>query len=96
MLIAISRIFLGALLGVRFSVLALVPAMTVTLVIAGASSMMGGGNFAPTIGELAVVLTCLQIGYLGGAARKVTFFRSMRQVTSPERPLPGSIRLDQR
>jgi len=68
-LFALSGLLMGAVLGFRFfTVFALIPAMTGTIVIAAASAIMGGGATAPSIVNLALLLIFLQIGYLGGAA----------------------------
>jgi hypothetical protein len=71
--LAVLGIICGALLGLRFKVLALLPAVVV-----GAVLVLGGGLAIGTDGlgiviELAIVATALQCGFLGGAAaRSVT------------------------
>lgn len=45
---AISGILIGAVVGARFTVFALVPVMTCAIIIAGASVVAGDGNFSST------------------------------------------------
>ena len=90
---AVMATLIGVALGRRFTVVALIPAMTFALIIGGAAAV-GGGAFGTTMIELAAFLICLQIGYLGGAAIR---FSPDRSITWGrwERPLP-SIRADRR
>ena len=74
LLFAVSGMLVGALLGAR-TVAALITAVILALVIAGVSSLVGGETFAPTTLDLALLLICLQVGYLGGAAVRFTFYR---------------------
>ena len=89
---ALAGIFIGAILGTRCTVLALIPAMTCALIIAGVSSVTAGGALGLTVIELAWLLACLQIGYLGGAALRFSFYGNNRRGqmgrSSLERPLP--------
>jgi hypothetical protein len=64
MVFALTGSLAGAILGLRSTVFALVPSMTGTLITAGASAVTSG----PMMMELALFLTCLQIGYLSSAA----------------------------
>jgi hypothetical protein len=88
-LFALSGMLIGAILGVRFTVFALVPAMTCTLIIAGASAVFSG----LTIVELTLFLTCLQIGYLCSAALRYSLDRQINPGVdrpSSEPSLPSS------
>jgi hypothetical protein len=76
MLFVLAGTLFGAILGLRFTALVLVPAMACSLIIAAAGAVTGGGPLGPKIIELALFLTCLQIGYLGAAA--VRFSLSLR------------------
>jgi hypothetical protein len=68
MLLALSGTLIGAILGIRFTVLALIPAIGCASVIAGASWLAGGLAFGSLVMEWALLVTCLQLGYLSGAA----------------------------
>jgi hypothetical protein len=68
MLLSFSIILVGAILGVRFAVFVLVPAMTFMFAIAGANSVLAGAALGPMIIDFTWFAACLQIGYLGGAA----------------------------
>ena len=90
MLLALAGTLIGAMLGIRCSVLALIPAMTGALIIAGAGAAAGAGAFGPTIVELALFLTCLQVGYLCGAALRFSIRASRAgrmERPAPQRPL---------
>jgi hypothetical protein len=100
MLFVLSGTLIGAMLGGRFTVFALIPAMTCTLIIAGASAVTGGGAFGVMIIQLALFLTCLQIGYLGGAALRFSLYgsitRGRMERSSPNGRSRQSIRVDRR
>jgi hypothetical protein len=67
-LFALVGMLIGAILGIRLTVLALVPVMMGALAIAVAGAATGDGAFGPTMNGTVLVLTGLQIGYLAGAA----------------------------
>jgi hypothetical protein len=95
---ALIATLIGVALGRRFTVVALIPAMTLALVIGGAAAV-GGGAFGATTIDLVLFSICLQCGYLAGAAVRLSTFGSLTQrplETGPvERPFP-SIHLDRR
>jgi hypothetical protein len=69
---AMTGILIGAILGVRFTVLAIIPAMTFALTV-GLASAVARGLSGPTICELTTLIAFLQAGYLfGGAASAVS------------------------
>jgi hypothetical protein len=77
-ILALSGTLVGAMIGgLRFTVFALIPAIACATVIAGASWLARDGTFGSTIIRWAVFLVCLQIGYLGGAALRLSI-RSIR------------------
>jgi hypothetical protein len=91
MLLSFSITILGAILGVRFAVFVLVPAMTFIFAIAGANSVLAGISLGPTIIDFTWFAAYLQIGYLGGAAVRVSVYESERGQTersSLQRSLP--------
>jgi hypothetical protein len=75
MLLALSGMLIGALLGMRFTVLALVPIIACAFVIAGAGWLAGTGTFGSTALEFISFVACLQLGYLGSAAFRLAFAR---------------------
>ena len=66
-LFGLSGLLVGALVGVRFTVLGLIPVLIYVLVLAGASPSAKGNGLGSTVVELALFVACLQIGYLCGA-----------------------------
>jgi hypothetical protein len=95
---ALVGTLIGVALGRRFTVVALIPAMTFALIIGGAAAL-GGGTFGATMIELASFLICLQIGYLAGAAVRLSIFGSLKQRPVETGPIEGSfptIRVDRR
>jgi hypothetical protein len=77
-LFVLSSALIGTMLGRRFTVLALIPAMICALIIAGANIVMGEETFGATIMRLAMFLICVQLGYLGGAAIEFSLQRRGR------------------
>jgi hypothetical protein len=73
-----AAMLIGVVLARRFTVVALIPAMTFAIIIAGAAAV-GGGAFGTTMIELAAFLICLQVGYLGGAAVRFSLFDGITQ-----------------
>ena len=59
---------LGALLGLRFKVLVLVPATLASLLLVVGIAVSAGGGAASAALFTVAVATSLQVGYLGGAA----------------------------
>jgi len=84
---AVMATLIGVALGRRFTVVALIPAMALAVIIAGAAAV-GGGAFGTTMIELAAFLICLQIGYLGGAALRFSLDGSIAWGRS-ESPVPS-------
>jgi hypothetical protein len=70
---AMTGILIGAILGVRFTILAIIPAMTFALTVGLAGAIARGGLSDPTMSQLATLIAFLQAGYLfGGAASAVS------------------------
>lgn len=66
--LAILGILFGAILGLRFKVLVLVPAITIgALLIVGGGLALGVELWQATIGSVVTAIT-LQIGFLGSSA----------------------------
>jgi hypothetical protein len=68
MMLALSAALLGAVLGMRFDVLALVPAVVCASVVAGAGQLAGGNSLDAFLVQWILLVVCLQLGYVGGAA----------------------------
>jgi hypothetical protein len=95
---ALVGTLIGVALGRRFTVVALIPAMTFALMIGGVAAV-GGGAFGTTMIGLASFLICLQIGYLGGATIRFSTFGSLTQRPAETGPIERSfptIRVDRR
>ena len=93
---ALVATLLGVVLGLRFTMIVLVPAMSFALIIAGAMVITSGGSFGATIMGLTLFLICLQAGYLGGAAVRSSLFASINRAWRlPLRPRPHeSVRVE--
>jgi len=57
---------IGAVLGLRFKVLILIPAIGFTIIAAVATGIAGGNGLLAILLAGVLASTCLQIGYLGG------------------------------
>jgi len=67
MLMMILLVFLtGAVLGLRFKVLVLVPAMGLAIIAITATGMAHGYGLAAVLTAGVLALICVQIGYIGG------------------------------
>jgi hypothetical protein len=75
-------IFVGAVLGLRFKVLILVPAMSFALVLVAVSGALRGENIWVVTVRMVLVVTSVQLGYLGGAILQ----RLMRTLTAKAKP----------
>ncbi len=64
------RLLLGMVLGPRFTVLALLPAMTFVVLLAIGAGIARDQGVLPTALTAAVAIASLQIGYLAGIAEK--------------------------
>jgi hypothetical protein len=58
----------GAAVGYRHSVFILIPTIILTFIVVTGFCVMTGSGFWPAVLTIAATLTCLQIGYLAGAA----------------------------
>jgi hypothetical protein len=62
-----SGLLIGGMLGLRLSVLALIPAAFLAVVVAAFSWAMQGAAIEWSLYHLVALLVCLQLGYLAGA-----------------------------
>jgi hypothetical protein len=88
-MIAICGSLIGAVLGIRFKVLVLFPAVLLGFVIVAAVAVLKCSAISSTIEAALVLVISLQIGYLGGlftrfsmAASRLAFHRSLRSTTA--------------
>ncbi len=68
MLLALSAAAFGAAFGLRFTGFAALPAIGSALAVAGLGWFSGDDTFGSLMSKLVLLVTCLQLGYLGGAA----------------------------
>jgi hypothetical protein len=76
-ILALLAALLGAVLGARFTVFVLIPGIACASMVAGVGWLLGGGGFGgPGFGSLLVnlllLVICLQLGYLFGAALRLS------------------------
>jgi len=66
-LFVVTGASIGVILGTRFTVLAVIPAIACVLAIAVTRAAIGGEISAISLAPMAALLVSLQLGYLGGA-----------------------------
>ena len=83
-LILLSILF-GALMGVRFKVFVLIPAIPFTLIVMLAYGMAFGTSLSRISIAIAVAVSCLQIGYIFGILARygTTLAREARPPNAP-------------
>ena len=67
LILAMAAILLGAVLGLRFKVLILLPAAVVAVAVMIAAASIEQSSLSVTVVDVVLVLASLQIGYLAGA-----------------------------
>jgi len=75
-MMVILAFLIGALLGTRFTVLILVPAITLAVIGVAASGVARGDNVSTIFVAAMLSTICLQVGYLFGAATRYTIART--------------------
>jgi len=70
MMLSMMAIIIGALLGLRFKVLILVPAIVIGAVTTLGIGMAHGASVWVTLLAAILTITALQMGYLGGAVTR--------------------------
>jgi hypothetical protein len=89
-LVGFAGMLIGLLVGVRSVVFALIPTMIGAIVVAGLTALIGDGDSVGVIAiKMALFLTCLQFGYLGGAAFP-TVAQSRHAIQPRPQPISGS------
>jgi hypothetical protein len=64
----VAGILVGAILGLRFNIVILIPVTCAALTIAAVEGTAGGESFWYIASTVVLVVTALQLGYLGGSA----------------------------
>jgi hypothetical protein len=77
--IAIIYILAGAALGLRFKVLILAPAVTLTMLFAAIIGITRGDTFWAIAIEMILYVTAIQVGYLAGILIRAKIERSERR-----------------
>ena len=67
LILAMAAVLLGAVLGLRFKVLILLPAAVVAAAVIVAADSIQHSSLSTTVVDVVVALACLQMGYLAGA-----------------------------
>jgi hypothetical protein len=67
LILAMAAVLLGAVLGLRFKVLILLPAAIVAVAIMVAADSIEHASLSTTVVDVVLALASLQIGYLAGA-----------------------------
>lgn len=67
LILAMAAILLGAVLGLRFKVLILLPAAVVAVAIIIAADLTEHSSLSTTVVDVVLALASLQMGYLAGA-----------------------------
>jgi hypothetical protein len=91
MAIFIPVLFLvGAVLGMRFKVLILIPAIGFAVGVVLAAGIAGGASLAAILAATALASICLQFGYLGGIGTRYSM-ALIRTARSQQRFAPRPI-----
>jgi len=85
MIFALAGTLIGGILGINFSVFALIPAIACALVTALATSLLGGGV---SVACLVCLLAGSQVGYVAAAGLRFALQRATMRA-SVGRQLPG-------
>jgi hypothetical protein len=87
--LAIVHTLIGAVLGLRFKVMVLVPMFAISLIaIAGVNAALGAGLWMAVI-EMVIAVTSAQVGYLGGAA--IRLFLAAPRGAAAEHTSPNTV-----
>jgi hypothetical protein len=81
--ISIVGALLGTVLGVRFKVLILVPALGVTLIVVAAAGWLHQQDAQSIVWAMLAVATAMQVGYLCGAIARLATSANHAPLTRP-------------
>ena len=85
-IIALAATLLGATLGMRFTVFAVIPGIACASLLAGLGWIAGDGVFGTLLVNLLVLVTFLQLGYLLGAALRLSLIWIGATAYAPQLP----------
>ncbi len=92
-MLAITAVFAGAVLGLRFKVLVLVPALAIASATSVGIAQVYGNTFWSILAAMALTSIGLQLGYLGGTVLRGTPpARSGKHASGVLRPVRSSHR----
>lgn len=72
--LAIISLLIGVSLGLRFTMLSLVPAIGLALALVAANGIVVEEGIWRLVGSMVVVATFIQVGYLGGNVLRLVIF----------------------
>ena len=90
LILAMAALLLGAVLGLRFKVLILLPAAVVAVAIMVTANSIEHSSLSMTVVDVVLVLASLQIGYLAGAIAG-GLSRAAKRSATPWQESAGSI-----
>ena len=90
LILAMAALLLGAVLGLRFKVLILLPAAVVAVAIMVTADSIEHSSLSMTVVDVVLVLASLQIGYLAGAIAG-GLSRAAKRSATPWQEFAGSI-----
>jgi hypothetical protein len=90
LILAMAALLLGAVLGLRFKVLILLPALVIGLAIVVIADSIRHGSLSTTVVDVVLALASLQIGYLAGAIAG-GLSRAAKRSATPWQESAGSI-----
>lgn len=88
MLMIILSTVIGGVLGIRFKILALVPAFLIAIALSAATTFARNGNVWSALIAIALTVTGLQVGFLVGIATQhvIAAARALHSRAAADRP----------
>lgn len=83
LMLAITAMLIGAMLGLRFKVLVLVPANVIGSAATLGFGIMHSSSLWSALLVMALAITALQMGYIGGTAIRFAVVRPIKRENSP-------------
>jgi hypothetical protein len=84
LMLAITAMLIGAMLGLRFKVLVLVPANVIGSAATLGFGIMHSSSFWSALLVMALAITALQMGYIGGTAIRFAVVRPSKREGSSQ------------
>jgi hypothetical protein len=85
LMLVICSTFVGAVLGMRFGVLALLTSLLLGLFAGAVAGVAASEGFAATLLTMVSIATALQLGYLGGATTRCVVATTRMAAAKPTR-----------